>query len=299
MADMTATTMASWVPAQWSTDASIVYQTACVLAPKMDTTWKPLLGVGRGNIANIPVFSQNVGATGRSTFGTGSALTFTATTESKKQLQVNKMAYFGFQIPCEMAKQAMPEYLQLLAKGAGEACSIYVDGQLASDNTDGLDYFSAIGADNVDITNDLIQTAKENLDAVNAPLKDRFFVVSPQSATSLTNIEKIINHFAYKSALGGLLGTTGPGSHTRGEDNTFMGSYLGFDFWMSNNLETGANGHKCAAWQKEAIALAIQQDIMVEKATDITNGIFYQHVAWLSFGHKMIKSNYGTEVDGR
>ena len=94
MANMTATTMATWLPEVWSKRATVTYRSNTVLADLMDRRWEPELGIGQGDTVNIPSFSQNSGATARSTFGTSASLTFTATTESQVQLVVNKMAYF-------------------------------------------------------------------------------------------------------------------------------------------------------------------------------------------------------------
>ena len=298
MADMTATTMATWVPAVLSKSATMTYRTECVLAPKMDRRWEPELGVGRGNIINIPGFTQNTTATARSTFGTGAAVTFDAVTEGQTQLQVNKMAYKAFRVPCEMAPQAMALYFQELTKGIGQACQIYLDGQLASDNSNGLDALTAIGTDNVDITLDTILLAQETLNLVSAPTKDRFFVVSPGSQTSLFNIDSARNSL-YATSMGTLKGDVGAGSVTLGNNQTFLGKFLTFEFWMSNNLESGVSGKKNAAFQREAIALCVQQDIKFERGTNIADGVFYETIGWLSFGHKMVKSGFGNEVDGR
>ena len=139
MADMTATTMATWLPEQWSELATLTYRTNVVLPNLMDRRWEPEVGVGRGDTVNIPNFTQNTSATKRSTFGTGASLTFDAVTESQTQLVVNQMAYKAFRMPVEMAVQTMPSYVSLLTDGIGEACAIKIDNELAGDNSNGLD----------------------------------------------------------------------------------------------------------------------------------------------------------------
>ena len=82
-ADMTATTMATYLPEVWSKKATVTYRSNVVLPDLMDRSWEPEIGVGRGDTVNIPNFTQNTTAVKRSTFGTGAALTFDAVTEAQ------------------------------------------------------------------------------------------------------------------------------------------------------------------------------------------------------------------------
>ena len=47
--DMTATTMATWLPEVWSSLANISYHTVVVLPDLMDRRWEPEIGVGKGD----------------------------------------------------------------------------------------------------------------------------------------------------------------------------------------------------------------------------------------------------------
>ena len=59
MADMTATTMATYLNEVWSPLATITYRSMAILPPLMDRRWEPEIGVGKGDTVNIPNFSQN------------------------------------------------------------------------------------------------------------------------------------------------------------------------------------------------------------------------------------------------
>ena len=289
MADMTGTTMASWLPEQWSELATITYRSNTVLWDLIDRRWEPEVGVGRGDTVNIPGFTQNTSATKRSTFGTGASITFDAVTESQVQLVVNTMAYKAFRIPAEMSVQSMPKYVDLLTNGIGQAVALQADSDVASDNSNGLDAFTAIGTDNVDITEDTLFTAETNLDDNNAPAENRHLVVSPASKASLMKIEAFRNSL-YGGAVGNL-----PGDRPYG----LIGSVYSYDVWVSNNLESGTSGKKNALFQMEAIAGAMQRNITMVADVNIEDGIFNQVAGYAVYGIKLVKTAFGREVDGK
>jgi hypothetical protein len=281
--------MATWLPEQWSELASITYRSNTVLEGLQDHRWEPEIGVGRGDTVNIPGFTQNTGASKRSTFGTGASLTFTATTESQTQLLVNQMAYMAFRLPAEMNVQTMPNYVSLLTDGVGEAVALKVDAEIASDNTNGYDAFTSIGTDNVDLDEDTLTSGEVNLDDNNAPNMDRFLVVSPASRASLMKIEAIRNQL-YSNTIGNLSGAAGPG---------FIGNVNTYAVYMSNNLESGTSGKKNAMHQREAIAFAGQKGLTMVADINIEDGIFNQFAGYRVYGFKLVKTAFGREVDGK
>ena len=286
---MTGTTMASWLPEQWSELATITYQSNTVLWNLIDRRWEPEIGVGRGDTVNIPTFAQNTGATKRSTFGTGAAISFDAVTESQIQLVVDTMAYKAYKMPAEMAVQTMPKYVDLLTNGIGQAVALQADNDVASDNSNGLDAFTPIGTDNVDITEDTLFTAETNLDDNNAPAENRHLVVSPASKASLMKIEAFRNSL-YGGAVGNL-----PGDRPYG----LIGSVYSYDVWVSNNLESGTSGKKNALFQMEAIAGAMQKNITMVADVNIEDGIFNQVAGYAVYGIKLVKTIFGREVAGK
>jgi len=289
MADMTGTTMASWLPEQWSELATITYRSNTVLWDLIDRRWEPEVGVGRGDTVNIPGFTQNTSATKRSTFGTGAAITFDSVQEAQVKLLVDTMAYKAFKIPAELSVQTLPKYVDLLTNGIGQAVALQADSDVASDNSNGLDAFTAIGTDNVDITEDTLFTAETNLDDNNAPAENRHLVVSPASKASLMKIEAFRNSL-YGGAVGNL-----PGDRPYG----LIGSVYSYDVWVSNNLESGTSGKKNALFQMEAIAGAMQKNITMVADVNIEDGIFNQVAGYAVYGIKLVKTAFGREVDGK
>jgi len=290
MADMTGTTMASWLPEQWSELATITYRSNTILWENdiIDRRWEPELGVGRGDTVNIPGFTQNASATKRSTFGTGASITFTAVTEAQTQLVVNTMAYKAFRIPAELTVQTMPSYVALLTDGIGEAVALQADSDVASDNSNGFDALTAVGTDNVDITEDTLFTAETNLDDNNAKAENRHLIVSPASRVSLLKIE------AFRSSL-----YSGIGQVAADEPYGLLGKVYSYNVWVSNNLESGTSGKKNAMVQMECIAGAMQKSITMVSDVNIEDGIFNQVAGYAVYGIKLVKSAFGREIAGK
>ena len=289
MADMTATTMATYLPEQWSELVSVTYRSNVVLPGLMDRRWEPEIGVGEGDTVNVPTFTQNTSASKRSTFGTGASLTFDAVQETQTQILIDQMAYKAFRMPVEMSLQKMKVYLPLLVSGVSEAIALKVDSELAGDDSNGLDALTSIGVDNEDITEDVLFTGEINLDDNSAPMTDRFLVVSPASRASLMKIEAFRNSL-YGGAVGNLDGDKGPG---------YLGHTYTYDVITSNNLESGTRGKKNAMFQRECIAYCEQQSVRMAKGLNIADGLFDEVAGWMVYGHKLVKDTFGREIAGK
>ena len=291
MADMTKTTMDEWLPEVWSATATVTYRSNTVFESLLDHRWEPELGVGRGDTVNIPAFTQNQrsDANTRSAFGTGAAITFTAVTDTQVQLVVDQMAYHAWRMPVEMNLQSMKAYQMLLDQGVPQSLALQMDYYIASDTTNGCDAFTAIGTDNVDITEDVILQGETNLNDQNAPSDGRVFAVSPATRASMIQIE-ILRNQLYSSSIGNLSADKGPG---------FIGKIYTLDCYMSNNLKAGTSGKKNAMFQKEAMAIAVQQKVKFEKGINIADGLFNEYIGYIVYGTKMVKSAFGREVDAK
>ncbi len=287
MADLTATTLATYLPEVWSPIATTVYAAKVMLEPLLDHRWEPEVGVGTGDTINIPTFTESTGSEKRSTFGTGASLTLTAVTEAQVQLLINQMAYRAFQLPVEMSVQAMAQYIPALTNDIGGAIAQQVDGEVASDNSNGFDAFAAVGADNEAITENIVLDVEEILNNINAPMEGRYMVVSPATRSDLFRIEVWRNS---QYSLADINVRAGQG---------VIGRINGLDVIMSNKLEAGANGKKNFIGQTEAIAFASQTGISMAKDLEISEGLFNVVAGWKVYGFKLVKSGFGREVDAR
>ena len=100
----------------------------------------------------------------------------------------------------------------------------------------------------------------------------------------------VIRNQLYASTVGNLPGDLGLG---------FIGKVYSLNVYMSGNLEAGTSGKKNAIWQQEAIAFAEQVAVKVIQDVNVEDGLFNQVVGWNAYGHKMVKSAFGREVDGK
>ncbi len=291
MADMTKTTMQTYLPEVWSNVATITDRMASITWPLMDHTWEPEIGVGVGDTVNIPNFTQNVrtDVTTRSTFGTGAALTFVANTESQTQLVVNQMTFQAHRMPVEMSVQNMPIYNTLLSQGIGQAIAQQRDFKVHSDGTNGFGAFTSIGTDNVDITEAVILQGETVLNDNNAKRDSRYMIVSPASRASMLQIEVLRNQL-FASANGQLAGTKG---------NGFIGTIYTLDVFMNSDLDSGTSGKQNFIGQKEAIAVAAQVGIRMVGGLNIADGLFNEVAGYSVYGLKIVKSTNGREVAGK
>lgn len=285
--NMSASTMGTYLQEIWSLKATIAYRSNVVLPNLVDRSWEPDTGVGRGDTINIPSFSQNSSATKRSTFGTGAELTWSATQETQTQLLINQLAYKAYRQPVEMNAQQLSIYEPLLISGIGQAIMLTVDSEIAGTGIDG--FSQVVGSDNVDVTDDDILTSEYYLNNANAPVEDRFAVVSPATRNSLMKVDVYRNNL-YAGSSGNLQGDKGAG---------FIGSVYTLDFYMSNNLEGGTAGKKNGVFQREAIAYAEQTGINVVNDLNIQDGLFMQTAGYLVYGFIEVKGNHGVELDGK
>lgn len=296
MADMTSTTMAVWTPEIWSKKASVTYRGKIVIVPLLDHRWEPELGVGRGDIVNIPGFTQNASPSNRGagtgTFGTGASTTYSAVTESQIQLAIDRLYYKAHRAPVESKAQTMPNYWPMLAEGHATAIQVQVDTDVAADNTNGLDAFTTVvGTDNVDLTEDDLLTISTNLLNQNADqgVGKTVGMVSPASKQSLLKAEAFRNS-QYQGSLGNLEADKGQG---------YWGHILNFDMYVSSLLEAGTAGKKNAFWQQEAIAFAAQIGLQADHTFNQEDGFFEQYATWYTCGFKIIKNAFGNEADGK
>jgi len=139
----------------------------------------------------------------------------------------------------------------------------------------------------VDVTDDLIIEGETNLNTVNAPLEDRFFVFSTGTFGTLRAIEKFAN-MLYKSAAGNLPQNVGQG---------YVGDIYSLHCYMSNNLETVTSGKKNFIFHRYALAYAEQVSVKIEKGLNIADGLFNEYAAYNVYGFIKVNANFGREVD--
>jgi len=294
MADLTAVTMANVTAEVWSEKANVTYRSNVVLEALVNHEWESELSVGSGDTVNVFGFTQNNSAknrgAGTGTFGTAAALTFDAVTEGQTQIVVNRFYYKADRGPFESEPQAMRNYFNLLARGRGEALALQVDEDLGDDTSNGIDAFTTTaGVDNVDLTDDVLLEIATDHNNVNAPVTQRYGVVSPASWASLMKIESVRNS-QYAQTIGNMEGDRAAGR---------VGRILSYDIHMSNNLPSGTSGKKNAFFHKEAIAYIGQLKPQTKEGINIADGGYNERITFMTCGFKIMKNTFGVEVAGK
>lgn len=288
MPDITGTTAATYLPEKWSKVATVTYGHNVIIEPLMDHTWERD-GMGGGDTVFIPGFTESTSANKRTTFGTGAAVTFTATTEAQTTFNLNQFAYLSFRLPVELSPQIYADYLGKLVRDIPMGIAAQIDTELAADNTNGFDALTAIGVDNVDVSEDDVITGETVLNDSRCPAENRYFVVSPATRASLMKIEAFRSSL-FAASIGNLKGSV---------TNGYVGDVLSLHVHMSTLLEAGTSGKKNAMFHRECIAFAAQTDVKMWEVINVTDGIFREIAGGKVYGFKLVKSTFGREVDGK
>lgn len=305
----TATIADNWVFQAYTDLAIVVNRSNAIMPGLLDRKYEAMLGAGKGDRVNIPVFSQSAASTvtKRSTFGTAATLTTQNVTEGNVVLQVNILGTHAFAIPKEDDEQMSPAYRALLVEGASMSLTQQIDTDLLGDNTNGIDAATTtVGTDNVPITEDDIMTVSRNLSNANAGVgtgapaggvassAGRHLVCSPTSIMDLRKIESARNSL-YASATGNL-----PSDNNNG----YIGQYHGFFVHETTLVEAGAAGAKNGAFHSSAIAFAMPGGIRVSRGEQLignatVGGLTNEYVAWTMYGFVIERTAFLNELDGR
>jgi hypothetical protein len=210
-------------------------------------------------------------------------------TEQQLQIPVDQMAYKAYRFPVEMSLQVMAKYVPMLVTDISTGISAQIDTELAADDTNGFDVFTAVGGDNESITEDVLLEAEAVLVSNNMLNSDRFAVWSANSRSDMLQIESLRNQL-YAPVIGPLKGNTSQG---------FFGHTFTWDNYVCNNLEAGISGTKNFMGQKEAIAFIAQNSVTIRKELDIDAGLFDIFAGWKAYGFLQMKANAGREIDAR
>ena len=253
----TTTTAATGIPAITSKDVIEFRKANLGFSGTVSTRYKDEAGVGttiRWQLSTAP----NSGASRTKAEGnSGNDITYDINTETAVTLTINQHAYSAWEIEEFSDAMTIVDTRKWMARGAAYVVDLAIDDTLAAL----VDDFgtSPIGALGVDLTDEDVREAQQNLDDANAPGDGRFFGMSPASKNSMLSIDR------YSSSD---FNRGGGANIVRG---TF-GDIYGFTTFFSTNIEgSNAAGHDNGVWQRDAIALGMRVKPHVRKFDDIQN----------------------------
>jgi len=197
----------------------------------------------KGDTIHVP----NLAAMTVGTKTAGTAVTFSANTENKTDISIDQNKYVAFRIDNIAEVQSQQALRQMYTGRAGRDLADTIDAALG----DQMDNFAqTVGTLLADVTDDDLIRSAQYLNDANAPIDSRSLIVSPATLSSIQKIDKFVR-LDYHNIAG----------ETAVERALMTQPIYGAKTYVTTNVN-GDNtlGHKNAMFQKEAIALVMQQE---------------------------------------
>lgn len=280
---VTTTEAANFIPTLWSLEVREAYYDNYVFPELFDRSFQELAKAGFGNKIRLP----DIDALGNwGTITEGSAVPqYTQNVEAYVDIDVTTYEGIRLSWPSIVDIQAMDSLRQNYTREMGLEAAKAIDDDCAAL----IDAFSQhVGTLATDLEDDDILRAEQYLDDANAPLQDRYIVVSPAQLMGLFKVEKYANSL-YKGSSGNLKGDKGRG---------YIGPLYRCDVYESSNVDgTNAAGHDNGMFQKRACALVVQQEPKVEQWRNVAYAMD-EVVCWALWGVKEIRDTSGVWMKG-
>ena len=239
----------SFIPEIWSAQIFSDYQNLTVFGGLVNRDYEGEI-TGQGDTVRI----NSVGPITVNTYTKNSTsnLTVQDLTDAQTVLVIDKSKYFAFQLDDIDAVQTKPKIMAKAQENAGRALAEDVDSIIADCYSEAGATITSTACGPTAIT-EVIAKIGEKMDQNNVPKQGRYMVVPPW-------FEKNLVQAQIMKWIGLPAGSAPSGAASAG----YVGSALGFDFYMSNMLnETTASGstgyqHYVMAFNRDAITFANQ-----------------------------------------
>ena len=250
-----ATTLPGWRPTLWSSNIIVDTDKAFVYAGLVNRDYEGEI-TGKGNIVRI----LEVGDITINDYAENSDMTTQTLTGAERDLVITESKYFNFGVDDVLAAQANAGLLGKGTQKAAFAIANTVDRFLAGKYTEAGITTSGLGSSGTSLTLYATHlTAASNLlgmyssvlrymDEAEVPSQGRFMVIPPWMHAYLTYAQVIDN-----TNKGGM---KSPNSQAAG--NGYIGSLMGIDLFVSNNVSTDGTQYRCPFGNRSAISFAGQ-----------------------------------------
>ena len=274
------TSAQNFIPELWSQLSIVSREDALVMAPLVDRRYED--GLSFGDTIHVP----SVGNLAARTKSINSAVTYETVAEGVTNITIATNEYAAIAVESITKIQNNRDQLEMYSGKLGYALGLAVDDVLA-----GLidDFTYNVGTLAVENTYDELVRARQYLDDANAPQTERYMVVSPAAEAGLLKQDNFINN-DYSKIHGDLRET--------GQEFAYTGSFLGMPIYKSVNVEgTNAGGHDNGMFQRQAIALVMQERPTVFQQFDIDYLVDKVVVEQL-YGTQSMRADHGVFVKG-
>ena len=240
-----------FIPAVWGAKVLVQRESYLVAAKVVERYDEEVAGFG--DIIHIPEV-KDLAATEVSP---GTDVTYQANTEGEKTIEINEHWESSFLIHDRLSAQEKYRVADKYAKKAAHALAVKMDSTVLAE---GLNADNNVGDGSTEITETNILNAIQFLDLANAPVDDRHFIVDAYGKKDLFDIDNFVRYDA--------TGKVSPAVDGTRQGYNF-GELFGVTVHVSNNVpvETASpNVIHGLMLQREAIGLAVQKGIKVEKS---------------------------------
>ncbi len=242
MANVTTTTAANFIPEIWSTEILEAYIGSALFSALVNRSFEAEVRE-KGDIIHVP----NLAAMTVSQKTAGNAVSFGANTESKTDITVDQDWYVAMRIDNIAEVQSQNNLRQMYTGRAGKDLAGKIDATLAALVDDLTQYQGTLAAD---VTDDNLVRSMQYISDANAPVSDRSLVISPATLGSIMKIDKFVR-LDYHNISGA----------TAVEQALMSSPIYGAKVYVTTNVEgDNTNGHDNAMFQRECIALVMQQE---------------------------------------
>ncbi len=208
------------------------------------------------------------------------AVTYTAPTTGNVQLLISQWYYSAFQLGTYAKHLANQELGPILEQSARDSLAVKIDSTI----TDEFDTFTTVkGVDNTPVTDGDVRACVSALDTSDVPEDERSWFYSATEKNTLLGIEKYISQMFV------------------GDSRPVIRGQLGQPLYnapviITTNLKAGAAGKKGGYFHRQALAMAIRQD--VEPFTLRNPNTLADEAAFYAiWGKKVLRDSFGVEFD--
>jgi hypothetical protein len=251
MANITVTTTDAWIPEIWSKNTLSAVEFATSAAGRVNREYEGEIK-SQGDTVKIP-HVNNYTANDKSA---STDVTFEAITHGTTSLTINKYKYAAFKVERIAEKQALPGFVEKQTKKLGYAIARQRDVDILALFTGFSQTVGTLGVEMVDAD---YFSAWQKLAEAGALVEDSMnsdcsIYLSPAAYVAALKTDRFVNRdYAGEESASALRRAN-------------VGTILGVPVYMSNLLNAPSAGqHACAMFHKDALALAMQMDVTVDK----------------------------------
>jgi len=248
----TKTTVDTTVQEVWSTNTRDTYEKNLIFGSTFDHTFEAEFGGTPTDLIHVQGIDNFTNAADAYTAGDDPLVQDAGVFLAQKDISINRHYYKSFLIDRDAELFTNIAMLSKLSDKAAYSVALEEDTFLAGfpDN-----FTQTVGALAAPLTDEDIVRAGQYLNDADAPMDDRFIVISAAQLAEFQKTERYINA-DYAKALGQLSGE---------KEKGFVASMRGFDWYMTTNVEgSNAAGHDNSAHQRQAVAVVVKDSMRME-----------------------------------